>query len=617
MKGTLVFDIESFEAGLLYDMPPEEFTRLIGYCWDDGDVVLTPDAEELREQILKARWIVGHNIHEFDLRAVFGTKSNIPMQLADEHRIIDTFTHAGLVHPAPYKSINRFGKEATYNTPEKMLKWFGLNEQAYQLGVPGKLFELKELALEFGDSALPKAERAKDGYGKIPVDDERYRDYLIADVRASSAVAKKLLAMGPMDDYALRTQRVASRAAAISSNGVRVNKAKAEARRDELKGKRDEIMAWLVEEFDFPTEGKQPWRSKAGKDAVVAALASKGITEGSRPLWQRSAKTGALALGGEVLLALTANSEAEELGKALAQLMGQRTLSQLTLDETYSDGFVHPQITMLQRSGRWSTTKPGLTVWTSRGPGAIEKEYYIPDTDDEVFLEIDLSNADARIVAWYSGDEAYAERFEPGADGHLINAWAAWGKDVVGTDKSDPKTAAYRQKAKVPGHGWGYRIGATTLERQTGIPVEEGKVFLKNMNKAFPKVVQWQEAMTSYARIHGYVVNWWGRKMWIEKGREYTQAPALMGQSGTTELMSDLLLALPHHWVRRWKIQVHDAALFSVPRDMFEECKAYLVDLMSQDLPAPAGGQPMSFPAEPGPPGENWYLADHANLAVH
>lgn len=613
MKGTLVFDLETHEKNRIYDMPPEEFVRLIGYAWDDGDVVVTTDLNELKRQIKKARWIVGHNIHDFDLRAVFGVKSNIPMKLADEGRVYDTWTHAVLVNPAPYKYINRFGKEALADKPPKMLKWLSLNEQAYQLGVPGKLFELKELAIEFGEGRT-KAEKAIDGYGKIPIDDERYIEYLKHDVMASRAVARALMGKGPLNAYALREQRIESRKACIMSNGVRVNTMKATARRDLLKGKRDEIMAWLVKEFGFPTEGKQPWRSKVGKEAVIKALATKGITPGTRPTWKRSDKTADLSLGGEVLIGLTAGSEAEELGQALAQLMGQRSLSQLTLDCTYPDGFVHPEITMMQRSGRWSTTDPGLTVWTSHGPNAVEKEYYVPDNDDHVLLEIDASNADARVVAWYSGDTLFAERFKPGMDGHMINAWAAWGKDVVGTDKSDPKTAAFRQLAKPYGHGWSYGGGPKTLSTQTGTDFKDAKQFCDGMNKTFKRIIQWQNNVRAYARAHGYVMNRWGRKMWVEKGREYTQAPALLGQSGTREIMCDALLKMPHHVVRTVKAQIHDAFLFSVPRAKFEACRDYLVKLMQCELEAPPGGMPMSFPMEPGPAGENWYLSDHSNV---
>lgn len=616
MQGVLVFDLETHEKDLLYSMPPEEFIRLIGYTWDDDEeVVITTDLNELKAQIKKARWIVGHNIHDFDLRAVFGTKSNIPMKLADEGRVYDTWTHAVLVHPAPYKYLNRHGKETLADKPEKMLKWFSLNEQAYQLGVPGKTMELKELAIKYGEGRT-KADKALDGYGKIPVDDPDYVEYLKADVRASRAIAKRLMGKGPLDAYALREQRIESRKATIMSNGVRVHIEKATARRDKLKGKRDEIVKWMVDEFDFPDDPskKQPWRSKQGKEAIIKALSSKGINQATRPTWKRSGKTGDVSLGGEVLLELTANSDAEEMGRALAELMGQRSLSQLTLDSTHPDGFVHPEITMLQRSGRWSTTKPGLTVWTSHGPNAIEKEYYLPDSDDEVLLEIDASNADARVVAWYSGDEGFAIRFQPGMDGHLMNAWAAWGKDVVGTNKKDPKTAEFRQKAKALGHGWSYGGGYKTLARHAGLPEADSKRFCDGMAKAYPRIILWQNSVRAYARAHGYVINRWGRKMFTEPGREYTQAPALMGQSGTREIMCDALLAMPHNVVRTVKAQIHDALLFSVPKAKFEVCKNYLVKLMECSLPAPPGGLDMAFPMESGPAGENWYLSDHANL---
>ncbi len=610
MKGTLVFDVETHERSKLYSMPPEEFVRLIGYCWDDGEVVITTDLEELKAQIAKARWIVGHNIHDFDLRAVYGIRSNIPMQLADEGRVYDTWTHAVLVHPAPYTSTNRFGKGATYNTPEKMTAWFSLDEQAYQLGVVGKTMQLGELALEFGDPEIKtKKERKLDGYGKIPVDDERYREYLAGDVRASAAVAKKLMALGPLNSYALREQRVESRKACISSNGIRVDVAKATARRDKLRANQARIMAELVEKYDFPNDPtkKQPWRSNPGKEAIKKALADAGITEGSVPNWPRT-DGGDVSLGGKVLLKLTAGTDAEELGAALAELMGQRTLAQLTLDSMYEDGFVHPEITMLQRSGRWSTTDPGLTVWTAHGPGAIEKEYLIPDSDDHVFCEIDASNADARVVAWLSGDKNYAVRFEPGQDGHMINALAAWGPEVVATDPS-----GYRQKGKPMGHGWSYGGGYKTLSAMAGVPEPDAKKFCEGMNAAFSGIVNWQNAVRAYARAHGYVLNPWGRKMWVEKGREWTQAPALLGQSGTREIMCDALLAMPHHVVRMVKGQIHDALLFSIPRAKFEAGRDYLIDLMTVELEPPPGGQKMDFPMSSGPPGENWYLADHNN----
>src|SRR5690606_24618054 len=298
--------------------------------------------------------------------------------------------------------------------------------------------------------------------------------------------------------------------AIISSNGFRVDKAAAEARVEYLAERREAIMKDLVRRYNFPTEGESPWLSRAGKWAILDALADAGITPETidwpkTDAWEKREehlakaheKRGALkaeikqlkseiddlgskivereyegrptaglrkriksrrkriiaaeekleepllsrefglSLGGEALLAITKDTEAEELGRALSELMGQRSLAQLALDSMHNDGRVHPDITMLQKSGRWSTTNPGLTIWDPS-----EKYYFLPDNDNHVLLGLDYSNADARIVAAYSGDEVYQERFAEGVDGHMISAWAAFGKDVVGTDKSDPKTAA-------------------------------------------------------------------------------------------------------------------------------------------------------------------------------
>lgn len=672
MSGTLYFDIETHSIKKLYTMPPEEFVRLIGYAWGDGPVQITTDLEEIREAILGSRGVVGHNIHTFDLRAIFGIDSNTPMQLADERKVFDTWTHAVLVNPAPYTYTNRHGVKALADDVKRMKAWFGLDEQAHQLGVKGKTHNLKELAFEFGNPDLPKDDRIEDGFGRIPVDDPRYREYLVGDVEASRAVASALLAKGPMDDYAWREQRIESRKATIQSNGWRVDLDAARARSESLRVRREEIMAGLVRDYGFPTEGKSPWATKEGNWAILDALADAGITPETvdwpkTKAWSEKKKhlataeekmdklrasikeaqdeleSGALrprsvtarknrieretdklqemeadplgrefglSFAGDTLKALTKGTPVEELGTALAELMGQRSLADLAIECTYPDGFVHPEITMLQRSGRWSTTEPGLTIWTSRGEGAVEKAYFLPDRDDHVLLSIDLSNADARVVAALSGDEKYAERFEPGADGHLINAWAAWGKDKVGTDKKDPVTATYRQLAKPGGHGWGYRIGSKKLAATWNKPVKEAKHFLDGMSKTFRKVVAWQERSTDFAVRHGYVLNPWGRKMWVEKGREFTQAPALEGQSGTREIMCDGILAMSYPAVRSIKASIHDELMFSVPKDGWEKYRDYLLSKI-ESVMDPRGGQRIEFPASCGPPGKNWHEASH------
>lgn len=591
-KGTIFFDIETHDADLMYDMSPEEFFRLGGFKWKgDNGVTLTTNLQELRDVLLSAKWIVGHNIHAFDLRAVFGHRSDVPLYLAEQGRVLDTWTHGPLVFFAPPVYVNRHGKKSLASSPDQIKRFYGLDELAFQLGVPGKTNDLQALAREFG------------GFGSIPVDDERFRDYLVGDVLATEAVARELLKRGPLDAYAMREQRIAARAAVISSNGWVVDRPRAQARVDELAARREVIMAGLVRDYEFPTEGKSPWASAKGKEAIFAALADLGITPKKRPDWPRTA-TGNPSLGGDALKGLTAGTAAEELGTALAELKGQRSLAQLALDSCRADGKAHPFITMLQRSGRWSTTKPGLTVWNARGEGAIEKGYFIADSPDDVLLEFDYSNADARVVAALSGDRRYAERFEPGADGHMINAIAAWGKDIVDTDP-----AGYRQKAKPLGHGWSYGGRPNALSRSSGAPLEDARSFCEGMDSTYHVLVRWQNKVRREGN-KGYVVNWWGRKMPVEKERAFTQAPALLGQSGTREIICDAILRLPVHILRRLKAQIHDALVFSVPRAEWEKWRDEIIHYMQWTWEE-APGQPIDFPVSSGPPADNWYEAGH------
>lgn len=687
---TVVFDVETHSSRLLYTMPPEEFVRLAGYKWaDESEVHLTTDINELREVILSARWVIGHNIHAFDLKAVFGPQSDIPLELADEGRVYDTWVHAPLVLPAPSVYTNRFGAKSKATKPEELKKFYGLDELAHQLGVAGKTDNLKDLANRFpaegysipitGSDRSFEVSAEEAAFGAIPVDDPDYREYLRGDVLASEAVARALLKHGPLDEYAMREQRIAARAAVISSNGVRVDIQRAEDRVAALAARREEIMTRLQRDYGMPSDGLAPWDTDQGKKAIMRALADCGITPDTvdwpkTPLWEKRdeelAKSRAkekklredirrwkeelengglpkrsldarrrwisiaeerlrnlsenplppafgLSLSGETLTELTKGTPAEDLGRALAELKGQRSLAQLTLDSLHPDGKVHPQITMLQRSGRWSTTEPGLTVWGSRTKALSEdKAYFIPDSPDEALLEIDYSNADARVVAWLSGDRRYAERFEPGADGHLINAWAAWGRDFVGEERDENgeltgKTKVYRDRAKAPGHGWNYNMGPVTMSKTTGIPLEECKRFKANMDSTFSRVTSWKKSSIREAQRTGYVTNPWGRKMFVEKGREFTQAPALKGQSGTREVVCDALLSFSYPALRKVKAQIHDALLFSVPRARFEECKKYLLDKMVTNKEATPGGQPMEFPAKAGPPGDNWQDAAH------
>lgn len=607
------FDIESMNAGKQYGVDPREFFRLGQVAINNGPVQLVEDYDEFMSILESADFLVGHNIHNFDLSVLYGVDSLRPLELAMQRKVIDTFCLAALLNPAPYQYTNKNGQQVfDAAKPERALKWFSLDEQAHQLDLPGKLGNLKELAKKY----QPEGTKVADyDYSRIPTSDPEFREYAEGDVIAVRALFFKLMEMQKEQqinsDYLWREQVVYALCAQITRNGVTVDQAEAQRRVDELAAEREEVMKWLVEEYGFPETGKSPWATTAGKEVIFKVLEDFGISEMSHPDWERTA-TGNLSLGGQAILDLVdgVSEEAERFGRAVATLKGQRSLAQLALDSTFEDGKAHPDITAIQRSGRTSVTRPGLTIWTARGPGAVEKRYFVADPGD-VMVEADFSAADARAVAAMSGDHEFAKRFEPGVDAHDIS-----GVIFFGEEEYFPNRDELRPKAKAMSHALAYRVGAKKLAATGGLPEHQGYEMLKAYQDAYRFVARWQNEVTDFGETHGYVENAWGRRMKVDEGRSFTQSSALLGQSTTRELLFDGLIRIAQDNIERvrWvRMLIHDAVVFSVPKDEVEEGVPWLMERMQSWFePKTRAGFPVYFPMEHGPLDQaDWYTCSH------
>lgn len=631
---TLFFDLETHSVEERWgDMTPAEYLVLAGYSWgEDPEVILTEDYDEIMDAIDQADIVVGHNIHHFDLSVLYGKDSIEPVHLARQKKVFCTWTHATIANPAPQGYYtNREGKQVKCKKPDEYKKWYSLDNQAFQLGTPGKSADVSHIAdryfyteeIQYSEKTGKELKKRKKtpipgrccGFGFIDPNDPEFREYLTQDVVAAREVARALLLRHPMTAYAWRYQLTSAIDAQIERNGIRLDIAAAEKRAKDMA----EVAAYglnqLHRDFGLPLQGKKPLSTKEGKEGLLKALASVGVKEKDLA----RTPTGAPSFSGDSVKKACGwedhdgtwvrpaegNDAALDLADLVATLAGQRSLPELALASIYDDGMCHPSILPLQRSGRRSTTKPGLTIWDDS-----HKDYWIPDNEDELLVEFDFSNADQRIVAALSGDRKYAVRFEPGQDGHLINAQAVWGKEVVGTDKNDPITAAYRQLAKPGGHAWGYRVGSKKLAQTLGISLEEAKHFLDALNKEYKGVVSWQDRVVAEATRKGYVVSEWGRKMPIT-GRAFTQAPALHGQNGTNEILNDGLIKLPDRFLRMLKVGVHDALLLSMPKATLDRDVPFVVRCLSQKWKPRRGGQAIEFTVGHGEPGRNWLEAVH------
>lgn len=618
----LFLDCETHSVTERFDKDPDDYFQLGQLAWGEGEVWTTKSRQKTIDEIRKARIVVAQNGHQFDWSVIFGKASMEPVTMARDQRLLDTMVHATIATPAPFRSYENYKGVLTQSSgPDQYRRFYGLANLSHQLSVGGKLFDLAPLADRYLYTMEPtyseKTGKRLKNDRKVKIEglccsfgapglskDPDFISYAAQDVVALRNVARALLEIHGFSDYAAFEQMKAAIAAQITRNGFRVDQELARAKEYSQMEEAAHTLNWLRDTYEFPVNRKKPLATIPGKEALTEALISTGVKIGDLALTGNKAPS----FGAESVLGAAKKAgtpEALALAEAVGTLAGQRSIPQLALASVHADGLVHPSIAALQRSRRFSTTEPGLTVTSPD-----HKDLYIADSDDDLLVCFDFSNADARAVAAMSGDPEFAKRFAPGADGHMINAHLLWGADVVGTDKKDPVTAKFRQDAKAPGHGIGYGMGASKMAETTGVSLKDCKTFVKNYQAAYKGVVAWQKRTVEFARRNGYVVTDWGTRLVVEKGREATMATGLLGQNATHELLLEGCIRLPDRLLRRVKLTVHDEVILSLAKETLDRDIALVIKCFTTTW-HPKGGQSIDFPLSHGTPGRTWKDADH------
>lgn len=674
-KRTLYWDTETWRAGRELELGPRKFVRLFQYAWDDGPVQLSTDYDEMLSIVRSADYLVAHNQVSYDLTALFGYDSLEPLYLAMNRKVIDTYYLGNLLTPAPPKFTMRSGRFASETTDPvaHAMTWLSLDNLCFQFNLEGKLGDLKEIAKRYNPPKTPVGELE---YGLIDLEDEEFLEYSKQDVIAVRSLYQYLLAEIKHQNYPgeyiwREMEAVSALAGQMHRNGIGVDVEFARERVAQQSVRREELLRKLETEYDFPQEGKSPWASTKGKEATLRALADYGFTPENTPEWPRT-PTGAPKLGGKDLLLFTEGSDAEDFVRTLGELKGQRSTAQLVLDNTHLDGRVHPQITSLQRSGRYSFTKPGVTIFGDRTPELKRDKAIFRAAERNVLAGFDYSSADARAMAALSGDLEYAKRFakdengEDLYDSHNLTGEAVFGADAYyGTGPRD-RTARppLRAVAKVIGHSQNYQIGAYKLAVQlnlaakkdkldmffwapagkaqdgkpkarpipvpdqykhvvrndalTGAPVPEGMFLTRDMidqtNASYDWLTKFKERAYREAEEKGYITNPWGRRIHVPAGRAYTGGPAGYGQSVTTEKIKDAVLELirkGEYYIRSLRALIHDELLLELNAETIERDIEVVMSCMNTPFdPKTNVSLALDFPVGVGY-GDTWEAAAH------
>ncbi len=316
-------------------------------------------------------------------------------------------------------------------------------------------------------------------------------------------------------------------------------------------------------------------------------------------------KTGAWSTGAEVLEELSDNP-------VVAKILEWRGLSKLK--STYADALpeaINPATGRLHTSyhmtgantGRLASSDPNLqNIPIRTEDGKKIRAAFVPEDGFE-FLSVDYSQVELRLAAELADVKQLKQAFHDGVDIHAATASQVFGVPM------DQMTPDIRRNAKAINFGIIYGISGFGLANQLGIPQGEAAEYIKQYLARFPELKKYMDAQKEFARKHGYVQTYYGRKVYLrgiqDKNpamRNFAERQAINAplQGTAADIMKRAMIALAPaikdaKLGARMLLQVHDELLFEVPVKEKAETEALVVKIM--ESAGPGLGVPLEVDA--------------------
>ena len=263
-------------------------------------------------------------------------------------------------------------------------------------------------------------------------------------------------------------------------------------------------------------------------------------------------------------------------------------------DKVQDDDRIHGQFKIIgTTSGRLSSSEPNLQQIPKTSVDAnIKKQLVAPQ--GKLYMALDYSQAELRIMAHLSGDETYLEAFAKGQDPHLAIAANKYGVSYDEANKaySDEQHPDYklwknrRKQAKQICFGIIYGIQKKLLavklsDPKAGIIVtpDEAQQQLNEFFQEHPKIKKFMINQEKVLIKHGYIKSLFGRKrrlpqVYSDNEQEAAYAVRLSVNMPCQSAASDMNLfaSILNYWkMRQGKLpfmqetcNVHDATYYLV-----------------------------------------------------
>ena len=262
------------------------------------------------------------------------------------------------------------------------------------------------------------------------------------------------------------------------------------------------------------------------------------------------------------------------------------------------DGRVHTTYNQtITATGRLSSSDPNLQNIPTRSELGRTVKTAFSAGEGSVFLAVDYSQIELRLLAHLSGDEHLVRAFNEGEDFHAETAARVFGVPV------SEVTADLRSRAKAVNFGIVYGQQAYGLSQSLHISMAEARDMIDRYYEAYPGVRTFLDNVVARAKQTGYAETMYGRRRHIPELK--AKNPQLRGFGERTAMnhpmqgtAADIIKIAMARVSRRLEeegfaahmiLQVHDELDFECPVDEVERLTAMVRDVMEHvvDLRVP------------------------------
>lgn len=262
------------------------------------------------------------------------------------------------------------------------------------------------------------------------------------------------------------------------------------------------------------------------------------------------------------------------------------------------DGRVHTTYNQtITATGRLSSSDPNLQNIPTRSELGRTVKTAFSAGEGSVFLAVDYSQIELRLLAHLSGDEHLVRAFNEGEDFHAETAARVFGVPV------SEVTPDLRSRAKAVNFGIVYGQQAYGLSQSLHISMAEARDMIDRYYEAYPGVRTFLDNVVARAKQTGYAETMYGRRRHIPELK--AKNPQLRGFGERTAMnhpmqgtAADIIkiamarvsrLLEEEGFAAHMILQVHDELDFECPVDEVERLTAMVRDVMEHvvDLRVP------------------------------